>query len=63
VKQDERWLKAGLEMRAMRKSLGHSWLAADEIIRAMRALRESLPAPKSTPALPESPTDEPPEQD
>lgn len=63
MKQDDPWRKAGLEMRAMRKSLGHSWLAADEIIRSMRALREALPRPNSAPALPEPPTEIEPEQD
>lgn len=63
MKQDDPWLKAGLEMRAMRKSLGHSWLAADEIIRSMRALRDALPRPGSPPALPEPQPDSEPDQD
>lgn len=63
MKQDDAWLKAGLEMRAMRKSLGHSWLAADEMIRSMRALREALPRPDAPPALPKPLPESDPEQD
>jgi hypothetical protein len=45
VKKVDPWLEAGLKAREMRKSLGYSYLAADEIIRSMRALREALPKP------------------
>lgn len=45
MKKPDRWLEAGLKAREMRKSLGYSYLAAEEIIRSMRALREALPKP------------------
>ena len=45
----------------MRKSLGYSYLAADEIIRSMRALREALPLPDSSKALPKPPLEEEPD--
>lgn len=43
--KNDRFLQAGLKAREMRKSLGYSYLAAEEIIRSMRALREALPKP------------------
>jgi len=55
VKKVDPWLEAGLKAREMRKSLGYSYLAADEIIRSMRALREALPLPDSARVLPKPP--------
>lgn len=52
VKKVDPWLEAGLKAREMRKSLGYSYLAADEIIRSMRALREALPKTAGNTALP-----------
>ncbi|WP_394169506.1 hypothetical protein [Saccharospirillum alexandrii] len=58
MKKVDPWLEAGLKAREMRKSLGYSYLAADEIIRSMRALREALPLPDSSKALPKPPLEE-----
>lgn len=51
MKKVDPLLEAGLEARAMRKSLGYSYLAADEIIRTMRELREALPKTGDSKAL------------
>ncbi len=60
VKKDDRWRQAGLKAREMRKSLGYSYLAAEEIIRSMKALREALPKPGDKPkSLPTPPPAEP----
>lgn len=60
MKKDDRFLRAGLKAREMRKSLGYSYLAAEEIIRSMRALREALPKPDARPKpLPSPPPVDP----
>lgn len=61
MKKVDPWLEAGLKAREMRKSLGYSYLAADEIIRGMRALREALPKTDGTKTLPTPPVEEEPD--
>ncbi|GGX60630.1 hypothetical protein [Saccharospirillum salsuginis] len=60
MKKVDRYLQAGLKAREMRKSLGYSYLAAEEIIRSMRALREALPKPDAkSKSLPSPPLEDP----
>ena len=47
-------IEAGQQALAMRKQLAVTWLAAQEIIDAMRALRAGIPLPNKKPQLNEA---------
>jgi hypothetical protein len=51
TKQESQLINAGLRARALRKQLAVTWLASQEIIDAMRALRAGIPLPNKTQAL------------
>jgi D-hexose-6-phosphate mutarotase len=44
--QQQRFLRAGHKALALRRQLAVTWLASEEIIRSMRALREGIPLPE-----------------
>lgn len=43
TKADQKYLAIGREAQALRKQLAVTYLASEEIIKAMRALREGIP--------------------